>query len=786
MLKSVERTFLVVIVASLVSMLAVSCGGADEPAAPTPVSAEDIRSIVGEAVAASQTSKADIESIVSDAVAAAQTSSADIQKMVSDAVTASAQPGVTAADVEAAVKAATAGQLSAREVQSIVDNAVRALPVPEIDTNQIQGLVESAVKENVPEGTSAAEIQRMVEAAVSAVTSDVATRGDLEDLVAASIKEAAADQLTADDVTGIVNASLVATEKAVEEALTATKALEGALMATEKAVEGAAMAAEKAQLAAQDAASKAAVQTERKKKVLTIGTARQAQNLNPVDGQEIKWNLWLGYSQLIYADPVAQEWRGGWTKSYEIDSDGHYTFHLNPGMKWSDGAPITTQDVKLSFEAWLSGDGGSTWSVPMLVGAAEYKAGEAEDVAGIKVLDDLTIKFEQVFPNVLFAAVTGDIIMFPHHVLGDVPIAEWKAHPFWKDPELTVSAGAYKLHSFVEGQFVKMVANDMYHLGRPTIDEVNIVILSGAAETAQIAFERGDLDILDGYSQTALLESAIADHRANVIGEPGSAMEIWTINTNEELGIPRDPRFRQAWAMALDRQAIIDTFYGGNGSIKNSVLGHGWYQKSSWHEMYPYDPAGARKLLEEMDYDFDRVIECDVPPYGGNQEKRAGIAAEQAMLAEVGIKLKLSEAAWGVVAPRFNGGESPCIRLRAGMGSDPDTPMRAWFETISANPVNYASAELDARILEGRQETDTANRRDIYQKINEEYFLVDLPFLPVLHSNLYTIVSKRFYAPGISDMRPATSLTDVQIFPTLSRTGDQFRVTTHLWDLLDE
>ena len=82
------------------------------------------------------------------------------------------------------------------------------------------------------------------------MTSDVATRGDLEDLVAASIKEAAADQLTADDVTGIVNASLVATEKAVEEALTATRALEGALMATEKAVEGAAMAAEKAQLAA--------------------------------------------------------------------------------------------------------------------------------------------------------------------------------------------------------------------------------------------------------------------------------------------------------------------------------------------------------------------------------------------------------------------------------------------------------------------------------------------------------------------------------------------------------
>ena len=786
MLKSVGRTFLVVIVASLVSMLAVSCGGADEPAAPTPVSAEDIRSIVSEAVAASQTSKADIESIVNEAVAAAQTSSADIQKVVSDAVTASAQPGVTAADVEAAVRAATAGQLSAGEVQSIVDQAVRALPVPEIDTSQIQGLVESAVKANVPEGTSATEIQRMVQAAVSAATGDVATRGDLEDLVAASIKEAAADQLTADDVTGIVNASLVATERAVEEALAATKALEGTLMATEKAVEGAVRAAEKAQLAAEDAASKAAVQTERTKKVLTIGTARQAQNLNPVDGQEINWNLWLGYSQLIYADPVAQEWRGGWTESYEIDSDGHYTFNLNPGMKWSDGAPITTQDVKLSFEAWLSGDGGSAWSVPMLVGAAEFKAGEADDVAGIKVLDDLTIRFEQVFPNVLFPAVAGDIIMFPHHVLGDVPIAEWKAHPFWKDPELTVSAGAYKLHSFVEGQFVKMVANDMYHLGRPIIDEVNIVILSGSADTAQIAFERGDLDVLEGYTQTALLESAIADHRANVIGEPGSGMEVWTINTNEDVGIPRDPRFRQAWAMALDRQAIIDTFYGGNGSIKNSVLGHGWYQKSSWQEMYPYDPAAARALLEEMDYDFDRVIECDVAPYGGNQEKRAGIAAEQAMLAEVGIKIKLNEGAWGVVAPRFTGGESPCIRLRAGMGSDPDTPMRSWFETISANPVNYANAELDARILEGREETDTAKRREIYQKLNEDYFLVDLPFLPVLHSNLYTAVSKKFYVPGISDMRPATSLTDVQIFPTLSRTGDQFRMTTHLWDLIEE
>ena len=171
MLTSIRSKWLVPIVLSLGLALAAACGGADEPAAPTPVSAEGHQVYRRARLsAASQTSKADIESIVSDAVAAAQTSSADIQKIVSDAVVASAQPGVSAADVEAAVRSATSGQLSAGEVQAIVDRAVRALPVPEIDTSQIQGLVESAVKENVPEGTSAAEIQRMVEAAVSAVT----------------------------------------------------------------------------------------------------------------------------------------------------------------------------------------------------------------------------------------------------------------------------------------------------------------------------------------------------------------------------------------------------------------------------------------------------------------------------------------------------------------------------------------------------------------------------------------------------------------------------------------
>ncbi len=231
------RNSVVLVPVAVTLILAMACGTA-EPA-PTAVPASEIASMVREAVqesvpasAEAGPSAAEIQQLIEAAVsnAPAGVTAAEVQQAV-----------------ENSVREAAAGQLTAAEVQAIVDASIRALPAPEVDTGQLRGLVQAAVEESVPKGTTAAEIQSMVEAAVTAATAGGVTRGDMEALISKSVSDVAAGQLSTSDVEKIVAASLSATESAIEATekaiADATTAAQEAQKAAEKAVAEAQMAA---------------------------------------------------------------------------------------------------------------------------------------------------------------------------------------------------------------------------------------------------------------------------------------------------------------------------------------------------------------------------------------------------------------------------------------------------------------------------------------------------------------------------------------------------------------
>ena len=416
-------------VAAMVVSLACGGGDDDETAAPAPPPppTPDVAGIIKEAVS----------SVPQGA------SAAEMQKLVTDSVAAAiaAQPaGVTRADVEAAVISASQGQLSAADVERIVDRAIGALPAPEIDVAQIEGLVEAAVRANVPRGTSATEIQRMVTAAVTAATADAATRGDLETLVAESIRGVAADQLTGEDVQKIVDASVVATNKAIEEAAMATadqltgeevqKIVDASLAATNKAIEEAAMAA-------QEAAAKVAALEQQIVDVtapeeieLTDVTFKEAPILTelvnanllppvedrlPVDPAVIvplervgqyggtlrrmhfssgdHWNMgYLNFEGLVRFNrdgsalipSIAKSW-------WSSEGDKVWTFKLREGLKWSDGAPFTMEDFLFEHEdVQLNKE---------LFDSPPSRLFAGGEFVQYEVVDDTTIRFRFAAPN---------------------------------------------------------------------------------------------------------------------------------------------------------------------------------------------------------------------------------------------------------------------------------------------------------------------------------------------------------------------------------------------------
>ena len=366
--------------------------------AETGPSAAEIQQLIEAAVsnAPSGVSAAEVQRLIEGAVSnfPAGVTAADVQRAV-----------------ESSVREATAGQLTAAQVQSIVDASIRALPAPEVNAGQLRGLVQAAVQESVPKGTSAEEIQRMVEAAVTAATAGGVTRGDMEALISKSVSDVAAGQLSTSDVEKIVAASLSATESAIEATEKAVADAAMAAREAQKAAEQAVAEAQMAAAAAVPASSCYVIGTEATDcppvsvrtwqapitppgsypSYLYEGPRPTQFQESPMSYQLVKqgkippveerlpvpedvlvlnvmneigqyggmWRITQTGSVIgdlddkadcMYREPNEIDSIPEICKSFQVSPDGTtWTFELRRGTKWSDGEPMTMEDVKFAW-----------------------------------------------------------------------------------------------------------------------------------------------------------------------------------------------------------------------------------------------------------------------------------------------------------------------------------------------------------------------------------------------------------------------------------------------------
>ncbi len=531
-------------------------------------------------------------------------------------------------------------------------------------------------------------------------------------------------------------------------------------------------------------------EAKRDPKILRISTNFVPGDFNTMTGGTPKEFIWAVTSVLVKADPTSAEgYRGDLAESWEVNEAGDsYTFYLRKNAVWHDGVPVTAADVEWTYTMLLNNATGSRsmGKLAMIKGAAAYTAGEADSVEGIVVIDDHTIRFDQEYANSLFiqeAGTTFERAILPKHAFEGVAPGDLRQERFFFDSP--IGSGPFKFEKYVEGQYFRMVANEDYYLGRPVLDEVIVSIIL-SSEAAQIAFQRGEIHAMsfDGGTDatTEMFQDAIDDPGTNVAAEDGSTLISYAFNSRSPHLV--DPRIRQAFLHALDRQKLIDTFVGGNGKIFNSFMTHGWYQKAEWRDRYPYDPEKAKALLAEAGWDSDTEVTCTIIAVG-SEEARAMLAAEQAMLAEVGFKLVFKEVALMVWVDTFyETYDWETIRVTFGVFGDPDGFLKFHVRTGSRNAMGYANAETDAKMDAAGKTIARADRIPLYQEINEE-MLTNLPLAPVYLKDWWTIVSKRWYVPGIGDMRPATSLSDMPTFPIVAKHGEVYNLSPHLWDLRD-
>ena len=474
---------------------------------------------------------------------------------------------------------------------------------------------------------------------------------------------------------------------------------------------------------------------------LTLSTISDIVSLNPLFIQDTSssdaahWvfaKLYdLNREGLVTAEP--------WSIAAEepiISEDGlTYTVKLKDYAKWSDGTPITTDDIIFTIETIMNPDTGS----PAI--------STFDKIESINKISDYEIEFKlsQVYAPFIYSLVFEPV---PKHVLGDVPANELKAHPYGSDPEITVTSGPWVWKEWTQSQQHVFERNpDYWGEVKPKIQTVIYKIYADQNTEVQ-ALLRGDVDLVTAIPVT-MNEAVSKEEHIRMILEPGPQYEFLGFNFDES-NFPNNfnpfesQKTRQAIAYALDRQGMIDNVLKGTGVLMNAPMLPGtWADPGARAKNYEYNPEKAKELLAEDGWVMNEktgILEKDGNPFSfelqyntGNSRREQVAQVIQNNLAQVGIEVKprgIDFAAW--VEQNLTPGKYQAILLAWSLTTpDPDSETifsSKYFPPAGQNMGWYVNEELDQLWVDGYSTTDIDERAEIYGRIGE-IISEDLPYV---------------------------------------------------------
>ena len=352
---------------------------------------------------------------------------------------------------------------------------------------------------------------------------------------------------------------------------------------------------------------------------LVSASLSDPKTFNPMIANESSSTAAFGgvFEGLTTSDGVTLEVIPSLAESWDISDDGLvYTFHLRKDVKFSDGVPMTADDVLFSFNDVVFND-----DIP---GIAMQDILRVDDkLPKVEKIDDYTVKITLPSKFAPFARIVGGVQILPKHLLEDA-VKDGVFSSTWNvsvDPTEVIGTGPYRITDYKIGQSITQEANPYYwNKPFPRIRKRTILIIKDLNANV-LKFKSGETDsyICRGEDYAPLKGNAIEQDFSLYDCGDSSGTFFLTFNQNV-LGIPkykqawfRDKKFRQAVAHAVDKERIIDEVHRGMGvplsaaEPASNVLFHNPHVRT-----YDYDLDEAMELLEAagyIDYDGDGIRE---------------------------------------------------------------------------------------------------------------------------------------------------------------------------------
>ncbi|HSU84531.1 MAG TPA: ABC transporter substrate-binding protein, partial [Thermoanaerobaculia bacterium] len=327
------------------------------------------------------------------------------------------------------------------------------------------------------------------------------------------------------------------------------------------------------------------------------------------------------------------------------------TFHLRKDVVWSDGVPVTADDVRWTFEAQKNPD--VAWE---LADAKHW-------IDKVEVVDPHTVRFlfSRVYAKQLLDANEGPV--FPKHAWETLPFKEWRKNGDWFRQHLVVD-GPFTIASWQPQQQIVLQRNERYYEKEfPYLDRVVMrQIPDQASGFTQLL--SGDLDYLP--------QIAPAD-APRVKASPRLELIAYWFNIyvavvwNNENPLFRDPEVRRALTLAIDRKTIVDTLLGSYGKVADSpILTSVWAHDPAVHP-WPYDAQEAARILAARgwkDTDGDGVLDKGGKPFAfelitnaGNSLRADATVMIQSQLRKVGIRATPRQVEFNTLAAQTMAGK---------------------------------------------------------------------------------------------------------------------------------
>jgi oligopeptide transport system substrate-binding protein len=467
--------------------------------------------------------------------------------------------------------------------------------------------------------------------------------------------------------------------------------------------------------------------------MVNIQLARSPDLLDParIAAYEEKQLCSLLYESLLEYDPEKGCCKGVLAQEWKEDAGGMvYTFFLRKGARFHNGKPVTSSDVKCSWERVMNPRTSNySYLLQNVKGAEAVRDGKSLEASGLVVIDERTLRVILKEPDFTFPALVSS----PALGIVSQEIVEKCGTEYGKHVNSIVGTGPFRLAKWDQKK-ITLLKNRRHVSDSFYLSSLSFIVTSNPIEAKRL-FERGKVDILAGVPSQFAVSFAEKEGEgcARLLKKPVLSLYFLGFNM-EQAPFGKKAELRAGINYALDKGRITGLLLGDGGRSMTGFLPPELVRSEGSSEQTDYEQQDALQLLAVSGHPYGSHL----PPldivYNDSPGHELMGRFVQDELGKVGVDVNLKKRPWSEYQMELREGKHPFFRL--GWEADYPEPGNilacnfASWEREHNNFTKYSNSKFDSLLQDARKERDFTRRQEIYRQA-EGVLLTDLPAIPL-------------------------------------------------------